>query len=94
LFGVSVIPGETMSMLKDFERRTEWFKADRKKKDRYLPNEERKEDKALLLSLINKEKLEKILRTMLDENEFLAPGGIRSLSKYHHEHPRTLFTCW
>ena len=74
LFGVSVISGETMSALKDFERRTEWFKADRKKKNRYLPNEERKEDKALLLSLINKEKLEKILRTMLDENEFLAPG--------------------
>jgi hypothetical protein len=88
LFGVSVISGETMLALKDFERRTEWFKADRKKKKRYLPNEERKEDKALLLSIINKEKLGKILRTMLDENEFLAPGGIRSLSKYHHEHPR------
>ena len=88
LFGVSVITGDTMSFLKDFERRTEWFKEDRKKKDRYLPNEERKEDKALLLSLVNKEKLEKILRTMLDENEFLAPGGIRALSKYHKEHPR------
>ena len=88
LFGVSVISGETMSSLKDFERRTEWFKKSRKKKDRYLPNEERKEDKAILLSLINKEKLEKILRTMLDENEFLAPGGIRALSKYHHDHPR------
>jgi hypothetical protein len=88
LFGVSVIPGETMSMLKDFERRTEWFKDYRKKHDRYLPNEERKEDKAILLSIINKEKLEKILRTMLDENEFLAPGGIRALSKYHQQHPR------
>ncbi|HEX6849053.1 MAG TPA: glucosidase, partial [Chitinophagaceae bacterium] len=88
LFGVSVIPGETMSTLKDFKRRTDWFKNYRKKHHRYLPNEERKEDNAILLSIINKEKLEKILRTMLDENEFLAPGGIRSLSKYHQRHPR------
>jgi hypothetical protein len=88
LFGVSVISGETMSLLKDFERRTKWFKDYRKKKDQYLPNEERKEDNALLLSLINRNKLEKLLRSMLDENEFLAPGGIRSLSKYHEEHPR------
>ena len=88
LFGVSVIPGETMLILDDFERRTEWFKNYRKKHNRYLPNEERKEDKAMLLSIIKKEKLEKILRTMLDENEFLAPGGIRSLSKYHQTHPR------
>jgi len=88
LFGVSVISGETMSALKDFKRRTEWFKNYRRKHNRYLPNEERKEDTAILLSIINKEKLEKILRIMLDENEFLAPGGIRSLSKYHQAHPR------
>jgi len=42
----------------------------------------------VLLSLVSKEKLEKILRTMLDEKEFLAPGGIRALSKYHEKHPR------
>jgi hypothetical protein len=77
-----------MESLKDFKRRTEWFKENRKKKNRYLPNEERKEDKAVLLSLINREKLEKMLRVLLDENEFLAPGGIRGLSKYHLDHPR------
>jgi Mannosylglycerate hydrolase MGH1-like glycoside hydrolase domain len=88
LFAVSVISGETMSSLKDFERRTKWFKDYRKKKDQYLPNEERKEDNALLLSLINRDKLEKLLKSMLDENEFLAPGGIRSLSKYHLKNPK------
>ena len=88
LFGVSVISGETMSSLKDFERRTSWFKDSRKKKNRYLPNEERMEDQAVLLSLINRDKLEKILRVLLDENEFLAPGGVRGLSKYHLRHAR------
>jgi len=40
-----------------------------------------------LLSVCNKEKVEQILRYMLDENEFFGPYGIRSLSRYHLEHP-------
>ena len=40
-----------------------------------------------LLSVCNKEKLERILSYMLDEDEFLSPHGIRSLSRYHLDHP-------
>jgi hypothetical protein len=40
-----------------------------------------------LLSVCNKEKIERILAYMLDENEFFGPHGIRSLSRYHLEHP-------
>ena len=40
-----------------------------------------------LMSVCNKQKIEKILKCMLDENEFLGPYGIRSLSRYHLEHP-------
>jgi hypothetical protein len=40
-----------------------------------------------LLSVCNKEKVEQTLRYMLDENEFFGPYGIRSLSRYHLEHP-------
>jgi hypothetical protein len=42
-----------------------------------------------LLSILNKRKLESVLRYLLDENEFLGPHGIRSLSRYHLEHPFT-----
>jgi hypothetical protein len=42
-----------------------------------------------LLSAVTKEKLERILKYMLDENEFLGPHGIRSLSRYHLDHPYT-----
>jgi len=40
-----------------------------------------------LLSVCNKEKIERILSYMLDENEFLGPYGIRSVSRYHLDHP-------
>jgi hypothetical protein len=40
-----------------------------------------------LMSVCNKEKIQRILRYMLDENEFFGPYGIRSLSRYHLEHP-------
>jgi hypothetical protein len=44
-----------------------------------------------LLSILNKQKLERVLAYMLDENEFLGPHGIRSLSRYHLEHPFTFY---
>jgi hypothetical protein len=40
-----------------------------------------------ILALVNQERLCRILARMLDENEFLSPYGLRSLSRYHLEHP-------
>lgn len=40
-----------------------------------------------LMSVCNKEKIERILAYLLDEKEFFSPYGIRSLSRYHLEHP-------
>jgi hypothetical protein len=40
-----------------------------------------------VLALVNPERLRRILKRMLDENEFLSPYGIRSLSKYHAQPP-------
>jgi hypothetical protein len=38
-------------------------------------------------SILNETKLRRVLAKMLDENEFLSPYGLRSLSRYHADHP-------
>jgi hypothetical protein len=40
-----------------------------------------------LLSVLNEEKLRRVLSRMLDEERFLSPYGVRSLSRWHLEHP-------
>jgi len=40
-----------------------------------------------LLAVCNKQKMERVLSYLLDENEFFGPYGIRSLSRYHEKHP-------
>jgi hypothetical protein len=43
-----------------------------------------------LLSLVNEDKLRRILARMLDEERFLGPHGIRSISRWHLDHPYLL----
>ncbi|KAA8569182.1 hypothetical protein EYC84_000851 [Monilinia fructicola] len=63
------------------------------KTDMMLPNvnmasiQKRGKGNRILLSLVSKDRLEKILKRMLDEDEFLSEHGIRSLSKYHEKNP-------
>jgi len=44
-----------------------------------------------IMALVNPERLRRILTKMLDENEFLSPYGIRSISKFHKDHPFVFF---
>lgn len=43
-----------------------------------------------ILALVTPERLRRILTKMLDENEFLGPHGIRSISKFHEKNPYVL----
>jgi hypothetical protein len=87
LFAVSTISRKTLNALPDFKRRTSWFETYRKKNQKFWPNEERGDYEEVLLSLVRRDRLVYLLERLLDEKEFLSPGGIRALSKYHREHP-------
>ena len=40
--------------------------------------------------MVNPDRLRRILARLLDEQEFLSPFGIRSMSRWHDEHPYVL----
>jgi len=44
-----------------------------------------------ILALVNPERLRRILEKMLDENEFLGPHGIRSISRFHEKNPYIMY---
>ena len=84
LFAVLNIPKTVFEKLPDFTRRMQWFqKYQRQKHQLHLVVESIPGHTDLLLSLIPPKRLVRLLEAMLDEKEFLAPGGIRSLSKIH-----------
>ncbi|MEO7119454.1 MAG: glucosidase, partial [Ginsengibacter sp.] len=87
LFAVSIVEKGVRDKLADFRKRTNWFEKYRKKNNRFWPNEERTDREKLLLSLVRQDRLKSILEHLLNEDEFLSPGGIRALSKYHEKNP-------
>lgn len=92
LYAVLTLEPELINKFPDFKRRMNWF-IDNKYDvaERNIASMKRRgKDDRLLLALVSKERLEKILKRMLDETEFLAEHGIRSMSKYHAEHPYSM----
>jgi hypothetical protein len=83
LFAVLVLKKELLEKVPDFHKRLKWFQQYREKNDQYLVIEELKDHDDILLSLVPRHRLRKLLKALLDENEFLSPGGIRSISKLH-----------
>ncbi len=90
LFAVSIIKNEKIKKLNDFKKRMEWFRNYRLKNKKYLPSEQTSDEADVLLSLVHKERLILLLQKSLDEAEFLAPCGIRALSKYYEQNPYTI----
>ena len=90
LFAVSIIDKKSLATLNDFRKRTNWFDNYRINNNLFLPNEETSDGNDQLLSLVLKERLIEILDKLLDEKEFLSPGGIRALSKFHLLNPYSI----
>jgi len=91
LYAVETLEPELLDQLPDFKRRMEWFinnRPDLTENVACMRTPGRGERR--LLSVVNRDQLRRVLRVMLDENEFLSPHGIRAVSRFHHENPYIL----
>jgi hypothetical protein len=91
LLAVETIEPDVLEAMPVFERRMHWFTDNRP----HLSGNMASIDvpgagQRVLTAILTRERLHSVLRYMLDENEFLSPYGIRSLSKVHQAHPYTI----
>ncbi len=88
LFAVETIEEESLRQLPNFRRRAEWLIEHRKDLLESVACMRGPAHRGRhLLSLVNTDRLRRVLETMLNEDEFLSDHGIRSLSRYHKDCP-------
>jgi len=88
LLAVETLEPEIVDMFPGFKRRMQWFLDNTPECPQHLEMTQRSpRGIRRLLSLVNRSQLGRVLRYMLDESEFFSPHGIRSISRYHKQHP-------
>jgi len=90
LIAVEVLEDSSIEKLPGFSKRMRWFLRNRQDLSRhisYMESSEQGHEAHRLLAIPSRERLERVLRYLLDEREFLAPHGIRALSRVHRDQP-------
>jgi hypothetical protein len=90
LIAVEVLEEEKFARLDGFKKRLHWFLENRPDLARQIACMHPRLSSAgvrRLLAIPSRERLERVLRYLLDETEFLSPHGIRSVSRVHREQP-------
>ena len=93
LFAVEVLEQERINAAPGFRKRMEWFLKNRRDLARQISYMEAGGENAhthRLLAIPSRDRLARVLRYVLDPNEFLSPYGIRSLSQIHRDRPFVL----
>lgn len=86
LITVEIYQDETLERLPGFNKRLVWFRNYRRDQPERVSQYEHIRGHRII-ALPSKERLSRMLSYLLDENEFLSPHGIRSVSKYHERQP-------
>ena len=92
LFGVAVLDDELLASLPGFRKRMQWFldnRPDLSRQVSYMAGGKR-HGALRLLAVPSRERLTRVLRTVLDEGEMLSPYGVRSMSLAHRDKPFVL----
>lgn len=89
LIACEVLEQDVVDRLPGFAKRLHWFQENRADLARHISyfDKIQGDHGHRLLAIPSRERLERVLRVMLDENEFLSPFGIRSVSRLHEKHP-------
>lgn len=88
LFAVEVLHDEELKANPVFLSNVDWFIRNRPEMVGHASfSVKRNGAQRHILSIVDRHQLERILRRLWDENEFLSPAGLRSLSKFHGAHP-------
>ncbi|HZU73636.1 MAG TPA: hypothetical protein VE990_12780 [Acidimicrobiales bacterium] len=88
LFAVTVVSRQLLDRLPSFAARTRWFLQHKPRFAQVVSHmDQGASDETMLLSIVSPERLRRILARMLDEDEFLSPHGLRSLSAFHRGNP-------
>ena len=90
LFVCEVLDDDAIAALPGFRKRLDWFLANRGDLARHIAYAETGEGKRRgrrLLAVPSRDRLERVLRYVLDEREFLSPFGIRSMSRVYEREP-------
>ena len=91
LFAVETLEPELVDALPGFKKRMLWFIENRPELRHNVTTVTGKDGRTRrLLSIVSPERLPRVLRVMLDEQEFLSPYGVRALSQFHRHHPYVL----
>jgi hypothetical protein len=93
LFAVETLKPEVLAKLPAFRRRLEWFIDNRPDLTGAVCTRQEGEGKRRLLTIVDQARFKRILGVMLNEQEFLSPFGIRSVSKFHAEHPYVIWVA-
>jgi Glycosyl hydrolase family 63 C-terminal domain len=91
LFAVETIQWQLIEALPGFKSRLEWYLTYRPDLASLVSRwQEPGMKERRLLAITRGHRMKRLLRRMLDPNEFLSDYGVRSVSKYHKDHPYVL----